>query len=91
MKLKRIFRHFLTGDIAVQRTFPATSMAAIAAAIKASELGHDGEICFAVEASMNTLPLLKNVSARERALDETNQRIKELENGVKASAKPRSN
>lgn len=35
--------------------------------------------------------LTQELIARERALDETHQRIKELENGVKASAKPRSN
>lgn len=35
--------------------------------------------------------LTQELLARERALDETNQRIKELENGVKASVKPRSN
>ena len=69
MNLARILRHLLTGQLAVQRLFPANSLAAIEQAIKQSEINHGGEICFAVEAALNTAPLFKNQTARERAVE----------------------
>lgn len=69
MSITRILRHFFTGNLAVRRAFPAASLRAIEQAIKQSETGHDGEIRFAVEATLNTLPLLKGQSARERAIE----------------------
>jgi uncharacterized membrane protein len=38
-------------------------------ASRQAESGHEGEIRFAVEASLNTLPLLRGQSARERGLE----------------------
>ena len=69
MDYARILRHFFTGNLAVRRVFPAASLRIIEQAIKQSETGHDGEIRFAVEATLNTLPLLKGQSARERAIE----------------------
>ena len=69
MNLARILRHLLTGQLAVRRLFPAVSLAAIEQAIKQSEMRHGGEICFAVEAALNTTPLLRNQTARERAVE----------------------
>ena len=69
MNLTRILRHLLTGQLAVRRLFPAVSLAAIEQAIKQSEMSHGGEICFAVEAALNTTPLLRNQTARERAVE----------------------
>lgn len=69
MNYTRILRHFFTGNLAARRTFPATSLRAIEQAIKQSETGHDGEIRFAVEATLDTLPLLRGQSARERAIE----------------------
>lgn len=69
MNLSRILRHLLTGQWVQRRTFPAVSLAAIEQAIVQSEMKHGGEICFVVEAALNTLPLLRNQTTRERALD----------------------
>ena len=69
MNFVRILRHLLSGQWAQRRTFPAVSLAAIEQAIVQSEMKHGGEICFAVEAALNTLPLLRNQSTRERALE----------------------
>ena len=85
MNLARILRHLLTGQLAVRRLFPAASLAAIEEAIKQSERSHGGEICFAVEAALNTASLLKNQTARERAVEVFSQlRIWDTEhnNGV---------
>jgi uncharacterized membrane protein len=40
----------------------------IEAAVTASEAGHRGEIRFAVEGALDVLPLLRDVSARQRAV-----------------------
>lgn len=69
MNCSRILRHLLTGQLAIQRIFPAASLTAIEHAIKQSEVNHSGEICFAAEAALNTLPLLQNQTARERAVE----------------------
>ncbi|MDV6344355.1 TPM domain-containing protein [Nitrosomonas sp. Is37] len=53
----------------IKRALPAASLARIEQAIKQSEMNHDGEILFAVEASLNLVSLLKKQSARERAID----------------------
>ena len=69
MNWTRLLQHFFTGNLAVRRAFPAASLRAIEQAIKQSETGHDGEIRFAVEATLNTLPLLRGQSTRERAIE----------------------
>lgn len=69
MDYTRILRHFFTGNLAVRRAFSAASLRAIEQAIKQSETGHDGEIRFAVEATLHTLPLFRGLSARERAIE----------------------
>lgn len=69
MKFARILRHLLTGHMAVQRAFSVSSLAAIEQAIRQSEVSHDGEIRFAVEAALNMSSLLRGQSARERAVE----------------------
>jgi len=69
MNFTRILRHVLTGKLALHRIFPAASLTTIEPAIQQSELNHGGQICFAVEAALNTIPLLKNQTARERAVE----------------------
>lgn len=71
--VNRILRHLVTGSLAVRRAFPDASLAAIEQAIRQSETGHSGEIRFAVEASLDTLPLLKGQTARERAIQAFSQ------------------
>jgi hypothetical protein len=69
MNLKRIIRHLLTDRRTVRRAFPAKAMRAIEAAIRQSEASHQGQIRFAVEATLDWGALLKNQTARERAID----------------------
>lgn len=69
MNIRRIFRHLLTLPISVRWTFPAAAMTAIESAIEQGEVSHRGEIRFAVEAALDVHPLLRNQSARERAVE----------------------
>lgn len=69
MDLKRVLRHLATPRWRMRRVFPARTLGAIEAAIQATEAAHDGQICFAVEAALEILPLLGGMSARERALE----------------------
>lgn len=69
MKIKRWLRHLATGQLALRFCFPKTTLDAIEQAIRQSETQHGGEICFAVEIALNTVPLFKNQSARERAIE----------------------
>src|SRR5687768_18528496 len=69
MNFSRILRHLFTGPRAVRRIFPDTALAAIEKAIRQSEISHDGEIVFAVEAALHTLPLIADQPARERAIE----------------------
>lgn len=69
MDFVRIMRHFLTGQLTLRRVFPVASLATIELAIKQSEMNHGGEICFAVESALNTVPLLQGQTARERAVE----------------------
>jgi uncharacterized membrane protein len=69
MGIKRIGRHLLANRSRVRRAFPARSLAAIEQAIKVSEAAHAGQIRFVVEGALDGAPLLRNQSARARALD----------------------
>ena len=69
MEIRRVLRHLFTGPLAVRRAFPAIALTAIEHAIAYSEASHRGEIRFAVEAALDTLPLLRATSARERAIE----------------------
>ena len=69
MNFSRILRHLFTGPRAVRRIFPDTALAAIEKAIRQSEISNDGEIVFAVEAALDTLPLIADQPARERAIE----------------------
>ncbi len=85
MNFTRILRHLLTGKLALNRIFPATSLIAIEQTVQKSEMCHSGQICFAVETALNTIPLFKNQTARERAVEVFSQlRIWDTEynNGV---------
>ncbi len=66
--LPRLLRHLLQPAWRVRRLFHADAMARIGEAVARSESGHGGEIRFVVEAALDFLPLLRGVSARERAV-----------------------
>lgn len=69
MNFARWIRHLCSGQWQVRRVFPARALRAIEDAIRQSERTHGGEIRFAVEAGLDIGALLKNQSARERALE----------------------
>jgi hypothetical protein len=85
MSMKRIARHLMATRWRVNRAFPGGTLIAIDRAIKASEATHRGEIRFVVEGALDTAPLLRGQTARERAIDVFSQlRIWDTErnNGV---------
>ncbi len=69
MEPARIVRHLLAPDWVVRRAFPKRVLGRIEAAIGASENAHYGELCFAVEAGLDLIPLLRGVTPRERAME----------------------
>src|SRR6187551_308667 len=69
MSIKRIGRHLIEHRWRVKRIFPPQVLAAIEAAIKASEATHSGQLRFVVEGALDGAPLFRNQPARERALD----------------------
>lgn len=85
MNLKRVVQHLSSGRAAVRRVFPRTALDAIERAISATEMQHDGQIRFAVEAGLDVVPLLAGQSAQQRAIEVFSQlRIWDTEsnNGV---------
>jgi len=69
MSIPRIARHLLATRRQVHKAFPHATLLAIEQAIKESETAHMGEIRFAVEGALESMPLLQGQSARERAID----------------------
>ena len=67
--LSRTFAHLCTGTGAVHQRFDADAMTRIRNAIAAGELGHAGEIRFAVEAALPLRALWHRKEARSRALE----------------------
>ena len=69
MDFVRIGRHLVFSERRTARAFSRTGLAAIEAAIGASEASHAGEICFAVEGGLDGLSLFNGQSARDRAIE----------------------
>ena len=69
MNIKRIARHLVMTHWQINRAFPHQTLKAIERAIKASETAHLGEIRFVVEGALDSTPLFREQSARERAID----------------------
>jgi uncharacterized membrane protein len=69
MGIRRVGRHLLEHRWRLRRIFTPEVLAAIEAAIKASEATHSGQIRFVVEGALDGAPLFRNQPARERALD----------------------
>ena len=66
---KRWLQHLTTTHFALRRCFPAKTLAAIEAAITASEREHRAEIRCAVETALPVGLLLRGVTSAERALE----------------------
>ena len=56
-------------DWQVKRAFPGSTLSKIEQAIAAGESTHGGQVRFAVEGSLDGVPLLKGQSTRERAIE----------------------
>jgi uncharacterized membrane protein len=67
--MKRVLRHLFSDQLSARRAFPAAVMAAIKGAVARGEKRHDGELRFAVEASLPLSYVLSGKSARDRAVD----------------------
>jgi len=67
MNFQRVVKHLSTGSASVRRAFPRLD--AIEEAIRLTETWHDGQIRFAVEASLELAPLLAGQTARQRAIE----------------------
>ncbi len=69
MNLERMFHHLSAFHRAVARAFPPALLARIGDAVAASEQSHGGELRFVVEGSLCLAALLRDQSARQRALE----------------------
>ncbi len=69
MGIKRFRKHLLANRSRVRRAFSPQALAHIEEAVKASEATHAGQIRFVVEGALDGAPLLRNQSARARALE----------------------
>jgi uncharacterized membrane protein len=68
MDWKRLLRHLLTGHGAVKRAFPPEAMQAIEKAIGEEERRHEGQLRFAVEASLPLANVVRGIQSRARAI-----------------------
>lgn len=69
MNFKRMMRHLSSGRTSVRRVFPLRAMNEIESAIRSTEALHDGQIRFAVEASLELAPLLAGQTAQQRSVE----------------------
>ncbi len=69
MKIKRILKHFWLGSLEVKRCLSSSALDNIEKAIKQGEQHHAGQICFAVEASLDSRDLWANKTAKQRAIE----------------------
>jgi uncharacterized membrane protein len=69
MDLDRVLRHLLCMPVRLRRAFPPQTQRAISEAIKAAERAHEGEIRFAVEATLPPALLLRGCTPRDRAIE----------------------
>ncbi|MCL4315435.1 MAG: TPM domain-containing protein [Gammaproteobacteria bacterium] len=69
MPFARWIKHLCYGDWRVRRAFPDSALHSIERAIHEAEKTHSGEIRFAVEGGLDIGPLLRGMTARERAVE----------------------
>ena len=67
MELARFWRHVLMSPLKARRAFPDTTLDALQHEIAAAEKVHRGEVCFVVEAELDTAQLWRGLGSRERA------------------------
>ncbi|MEK8090447.1 TPM domain-containing protein [Thermithiobacillus plumbiphilus] len=69
MDIRRIMHHLFMSPWRLKRAFPAPARQRIEAAIARAESTHRGQIRFAVEHALDLPLLLRDMSARERAIE----------------------
>jgi hypothetical protein len=69
MSFGRAVRHLFAAPWLLTRAFPRAALDAIESAVNASERRHRGEVRFAVEGALDFLPVVRGLTARERALE----------------------
>ncbi len=69
MKIKRIGKHLIEHRWRARRIFTPNVLDRIQQATKAGEATHSGQLRFVVEGALDGSPLLRDQTARERALD----------------------
>jgi uncharacterized membrane protein len=67
MELGRFWRHVVMSPMRAARAFPSATLDAIQREIAAHEKLHRGEVCFVVEAELETAQLWAGLSSRDRA------------------------
>src|SRR6478752_2121800 len=69
MSFGRALRHLFAAPWLVRRAFPREALQRIESAIGTSEKRHRGEIRFAIEGGLEFLPVLRGLTAHDRALE----------------------
>ena len=64
----RLIRHLFQPRWRLRLVFTRQTLARIAEAVSRSETGHGGEIRFVAEGALDFLPLVRGITARERAV-----------------------
>jgi uncharacterized membrane protein len=67
MELARFWRHAMMSPGKARRSFPPSTLDAIQREVAAQEKRHRGEVCFVVEAELNSWQLWRDVASRARA------------------------
>ena len=67
MDLSRFWRHVWMSPLAARRAFPDSTLDAVQREIATLERTHRGEVCFVVEAELETAQLWRDLSSRDRA------------------------
>lgn len=65
----RLLRHAVLDHLTAARAFPPPALTRIEQSIAAGERTHRGQLCFAVEAALPPLRVLRGLTPRERALE----------------------
>jgi len=69
MGTRRLLSHLISGRHSLTRAFPPAVLARIKAAVRIAESGHRAELRFAAEAGLDTGPLWRGQTSRDRALE----------------------
>ena len=67
MDLSRFWRHVWMSPLAARRAFPDSTLDAVQREIATLERTHRGEVCFVVEAELDTAQLWRELGSRDRA------------------------